>query len=177
MEGLYANLERVSSRIAYYKAEPDQKFRGDSGFTLEEEDIFQKIRQYWADTSIPDEEKLRGFEMDLADFDPRNTTFMELRKISMGLEALGIVDNTTGGVLTRAYLDFDSKGNQINKDKKVDVFKYFDEQLENLKSYIAEGHDFANETLMKLNTGITVMLALEARAQAARGEFLLSTTV
>jgi hypothetical protein len=176
MEGLYANLERVSNRLTYYKAEPDKKFRGDSGFTLEEEDVFQKIRQYWADKTIPDEEKLRGFEMNLADFDPRDTTYTELHKIALGLEALGIIDTTTGSILTMVDLDFDAAGNQTNKDKKVDVFKYFDEQLKFLNSYIAEGHDFANETLVKLNTGITVMLALEARVQAARAQFLINTT-
>lgn len=176
MEGLYANLEIVRSRIEHYKAEPDKQFRGDSGFTLEEEAVFQKIRQYWADKTIPDDEKLRGFEMDLAEFDPRNTTFIELRTISLGLEALGLIDTTTGSVLSMVDLEFDAAGNQINMHKKVDVFDYFDGQLKFLKGYIAEGHDFANETLIKLNTGITVMLALEARAQSARGQFLVNTT-
>ena len=177
MAVIYANLERVSSRLSCYKAEPDSRYRGNSGFEVEEEDIFQRIRQYWADENIADDEKLRGFEMDLSGFDPRNTTFMELNKIALGLEALGIIDTTTGGVLTRAYVDFDSQGNQINKHKKVDVFAYFDEQLKGIKAYIADGHGFADETLVKLNTGITVMLALDARAQATRRDSLLDTIV
>lgn len=66
---------------------------------IEEENVAQKIRQYWADTTISDEEKLLGFEMDLADFDLRNTTFIELRGIALGLLALGVIDGTTAGVM------------------------------------------------------------------------------
>jgi hypothetical protein len=175
MSFMYDNLERVRDRIAYYNPKPDARYRGDSGFNVEEENIAQKIRQYWADTTISNEEKLLGFEMDLADFDPRNTTFMELNRIALGLEALGIIDGTTGGVLTNIEIDYDSNGNQINKDKRVNVFETFDRSLEFLKGYIADGFDFANDTLIKLNAGITVMLALEARAQASRDARLVDT--
>jgi hypothetical protein len=175
MSFMYDNLERVRDRIAYYNPEPDARYRGDSGFNVEEENVAQKIRQYWADTTISDEEKLLGFEMDLADFDPRNTTFIELRGIALGLLALGIIDGTTAGVMTNIDLDYDSEGNQTNKERRVDVFDNFDFHLRFLKGFIADGNDFANCTLIKLNAGITVMLALEARAQASRDARLVDT--
>ena len=162
------NLALVRERISSYTRDPDSRYRGSSGWSAEEESITQKLRQYWADDSISNEVKLRGFDMDLSTFDPRNTTFMELNKIALGLEALGIIDFTTGGVLTTADLEFDRQGNQINKDKKVDIFECLEFQLKHLKAYIAEGHDFANDTLVKLNAGITVMLALDERAKASR---------
>jgi hypothetical protein len=174
---MYGNLELVRDRIAFYTREPDSRYRGSSGWTPEEESITQKLRQYWADDSIPNEVKLLGFEIDLSTFDPRNTSYMELNKIALGLEALGIIDFTTGGVLTKADLEFDSQGNQINKDKKVDIFECLDFQLKHIKAYIAEGHDFANDTLVKLEAGIKVMLALDERAKASRGISLVNVKI
>lgn len=162
---MYSNLEVVRDRLAYYDRGPDMQFRTQSGFEREEEDVFQKVRQYWADERIPNEVKLLGFEMDLSNFDPRDTTFMELRTIRIGLQALGIIDPTTGGCIDGIDLEFDAMGDQINKDKRVNVFDYYERSLDFLKGYIADGHGFAEGTLVKLNTGITVMRALEERAK------------
>jgi hypothetical protein len=162
------NLAQVRDRLAHYTRPPDRQYRGNAGWSAEEEGIMQKVRQYWADTSIPNEVKLLGFEMDLSTFDPRNTSFVELNKIAQGLAALGIIDGATASVLNYADLDFDAQGNQINKDKKVDVFECLDKQLKGLKAYIAEGHGFANDSLVKLTAGITVMLALDERAKKSR---------
>lgn len=169
------NLFVVRERLANYSYLPDRQFRTLSGFSVAEESVAQKLRQYWADNSIPDEVKLQGFDMDLSKFDPRNTTFTELRQIRVGLQELGIIDFTTGGILDSADLDFDTQGNQINKDKKVDVFEYFERELEHLKKYIADGHGFAGDTLIKLNTGITVMRALDERARSLRNGVLIDT--
>ncbi|HEX8595500.1 MAG TPA: hypothetical protein VF682_19825 [Pseudomonas sp.] len=171
------NLALVSARLAHYTREPDNQFRTSSGFTAVGETAAQKLRHYWDDKSIPNEVKLLGFEMDLSDFDPRNTTFTELRKIRIGLQELGIIDFTTGGVLDGIDLEFDAQGNQVNKDKKVDVFEFFERELKNLKKYIADGHSFANDTLIKLNTGIQVMRALDERSKFLRSTGLIDTQV
>jgi hypothetical protein len=162
------NFGLIKDRISAYTYVPDRQFRTSSGRSVEEESIAQKLRQFWADDSVSNSSKLEGFEFDLSGFDPMKTSSRELIKISLALEKLGIVDQTTGSWLGRVGSEFNDQGNQINMDKKTNAFEYFNNNLEFIKGYIAEGHDFAKDTLTGLNTVITVMLALQERAQASR---------
>jgi len=169
------NLGLIRDRISTYNVVPDRQFRTTSGFTVQEESVTQKLRQYWADDSISNADKLQGFDLDLKDFDPRSASYKELSEISRALTDLGIIDHTTASGLRSAACEFDEQGNQINMDKKVDVFEYFDMSLEFLKKHIAEGHDFAKDTLTKLNLDITVMLALQERAELSRSSSMINT--
>lgn len=159
------NLVEITQRLRSYTAVPDNRFRTRSGAPDQEENVEQKVRQYWADESIPNEQKLKGFKLDISDFDPRNTTNRQMRKIGNALADMGIVDLGTSGWLSGIDLEFDALGNEINLDKKVDMYAYFERQLKFLNGYISEGHGFAKDTLTKLKTVISVTLALEERAK------------
>lgn len=164
----------MRQRLANYNNFPDRHFRTDSGRPAADEDVSQKLRQYWADKNIPSTDKLKGFDFDLSTFDPRKTSFKELREISNVLIGMGIIDHTTASCLTGPGSDFDRYGKQVNLETPVDAIEYFNRNLELLKEYVAEGHDFANDTLVILNTAITVMLALHERATAMKANGSIS---
>ena len=113
-------------------------------------------------------EKLKGFDLDLSKFDPRNTNNMELRKISNALEGLGIVDQSTGGWFGGANLEFNSLGNEINKYKKVDLIEYFDGHLEFYKRELSSGYSIVKDAQTSLYTAISVLQALKEYALEMR---------
>lgn len=119
------NFVEIRQRLSAYTVAPDDRFRTRSGATEQEESIKTKVRQYWADTSISNAEKLKGFDMDLSGFDPRNTTNRQLREIGNTLADMGIVDYATSGWLSGIDVDFDAQGNEISLDKKVNMYSYF----------------------------------------------------
>jgi hypothetical protein len=159
------NFIEIRHRLSTYVVVPDQRFRTKSGAPEQEESIKQKVRQYWADESVSNAQKLKGFNMDISGFDPRNTTNRQMREIGNVLADMGIVDWDTAGWLSGVDLDFDAQGNEISLDKTVDMYDYFERQLSFLDKYISEGHSFAKDTLTKLRTVISVTLALEERAK------------
>lgn len=169
------NFGLIRDRISAYNVVPDRQFRVHSGRSIEEEGVAQKLRQFWADDSIPNAVKLEGFERDISGFDPENTSSREIGDIAVALYRLGIIDHTTLSWLGAVGEDFDTQGNQINMDKNANAFERFNGNLEFLKGYIAEGHDFAKDTLTSLNTAITVLFALQERAQTSRAASLVDT--
>jgi hypothetical protein len=172
------NHLQIQQRLDTYKYTPDRRFITDSGFTIQEENVKQKLRQYWADERVPVSEKLKGFDMDLTGFDPRNTTNRELRAIAVRLADLGLIDYGTAGGLGGIDVDFDAQGNEINQDKVVDAFAFFQRNIEALQEMVAEGRDYARDTITKFNTDVSVMLALEEYAKSARsrGGMLVNVT-
>lgn len=171
------NFGLIKDRISAYTYVPDRQFRTSSGRSVEEESIAQKLRQFWADDSISNSSKLEGFEFDLSGFDPESTSSRELISISVMLQKMGIIDHITGSWLGAVGSELNDQGNQINMDKKTNAFEYFDRSLEFLKGRITEGHDFAKETVTTLKTAMTVILALQERAQFSRTPSLIDTRV
>lgn len=162
------NYDLVGARLASYNCFPDAKYRINSGGPAQEERLSEKLRQYWADTNISNAEKLEGFDYDLSDFDPRNTTPNELIKIALALYGMGIIDDATVVGLTSAGDDFDRYGNQINMDKKVDAIEDLHRSLEFTKDRVSKGFDFSKEMLTMMTLDMTVMLALQERAEMMR---------
>ncbi|MFJ5299543.1 hypothetical protein ACIQAL_23860 [Pseudomonas sp. NPDC088368] len=168
------NFSEINRRLSTYAVLPDNRFRTQSGASEQEESVKQKVRQYWADESISNKEKLKGFNLDLSGFDPRNTTNRQLREIGNVLVDMGIIDYGTSGWLSGIDLDFDAQGNEISLDKKVDMYDYFERQLGFLNKHISEGHGFARDTLTKLKTVMSVTLALEEHANTPRERSLVN---
>lgn len=171
------NLIQIRDRLSSYVALPAQRFETDSGYASYEESLKQKVRQYWADDNVSNQQKLNGFDLDISGFDPRHTTNRELRQISQVLIDIGVIDYDTAGCLGGVDLEFDDMGKEVNIDKGVDVYKSFERQFEFLNKYISEGHTFAKDTITKLKTAMSVMLALEERANNPPGKSLVSIRV
>ncbi|MDB5981542.1 MAG: hypothetical protein JWQ69_2557 [Pseudomonas sp.] len=162
------NYGLIRERMSSYSYFPDAQFKVRTNASAETREVVQKVRQYWADKNIPNAEKLKGFDYDLSAVDFRKASFNELRKITNALIDMGIIDYATGSALDNAGCDYDKNGRQINMDKKVDVVEYLNGNAEYLIGYIAEGRDFAKDTLDGINTAIRVMLALQERAQSMK---------
>ncbi|SEJ19142.1 hypothetical protein [Pseudomonas sp. NFR16] len=159
------NFSIIRERLSNYVVVPDRKFLTDSGASAEEESISQKVRQYWADETVSNAQKLKGFNLDISGFDPRNTTNRELREIGSVLVGLGIIDYGTSGWLSGIDIEFDAQGNEIGLNNPVDMYDYFERQLTFLSGCITEGRSFANDTLTKLKTVMSVTQALDERAK------------
>lgn len=168
------NFSEIRQRLSSYAVTPDAKYRTNSGAPEQEERIKQKVRQYWADTRISNAEKLEGFELDISGFDPRRTTSRQLKDIGSVLVDMGIIDDGTFRIISKIDVEFDAQGREISLDKQVDVYAYFEKQLESLNKYISKGNDVAKDTLVKTNTAISVLLALEEHAQKKSGKLLVS---
>ncbi|WP_397449732.1 hypothetical protein [Pseudomonas sp. NA-150] len=173
---MWENFDVVRDRLSSYKVYPEAKYKTVRGLPMQEQNLEQKVRQYWADKSISNAEKLKGFDLDLSKFDPRNTNNMELRKISNALESLGIVDQSTGGWFGGANLEFNSLGNEINKYKKVDLIEYFDGHLEFYKRELSSGYSIVKDAQTSLYTAISVLQALKEYALEVRANSLVDTT-
>jgi len=168
------NFVEIRQRLSAYIVVPDERFRTQSGAPEQEESIKQKVRQYWADGSISNAQKLKGFTLDISGFDPRNTTNRRLREIGNVLADLGIIDYGTSGWLSGIDLEFDEQGNEVGLDNQVDMYEYFERQLEFLNKHISEGKGFARDTLTKLKTVISVTQALEEYAKTPRQKSLVN---
>lgn len=171
------NTELISQRLTGYHCFLSKEFKTvmDRGPT--DEFTLQKLRQYWADESIPNVDKMKGFDYDLSTFDPRNTSRGELRKIASALAEKGIIDGVVASRLGGMNCEFDTNGREINIDKPLDAIKFLDEGLDFLKGYIAEGRDFAKDELLFTKTTISVILALQEHAKATKPKGVVSVKV
>ena len=174
---MIGNLSKVQQRLRVYAPAPDKRFNVKSGLSPNEEAVKQKVRQYWADKDISNVKKLEGLNISLAGFDPRRTSIIELRDIAMILADKGIIDGDLVGVIAGIDAQFDAQGRQINMDRQVDAYAFFDKQLGVLRDVIAEGNDFAKGALVELKTSISVMIALEEHAKAPRERSLVNIRI
>jgi hypothetical protein len=174
---MWENFDRVNDRISHYTCVLDKKFKTPRGLPAQETNLEQKLRQYWADKSVPNAKKLEGFEYDLSTFDPRNTTNKEMTKIRAALENMGVIDRSTGCSLDGVDVEYDRFGHEIKTDKRVDLFAYFDRNLKIYESEIAAGRTFLTETRTALYTAISVVMALQERGKASRSASLINTKV
>ena len=158
---MIGNLSKVDQRLKTYVAVPDKRFEVKSGLSPHEEAVKQRVRQYWADGSIPDAKKLQGLNIDLRGFDPRHTTVKELRSLGVMLADLGLIDNDLIGAVSSIDVEFDSQGNEIETNKTVDAYAFIQKNLEFLKKHISSGNDYAKSALVDLNTAASVLMALE----------------
>ncbi|MDB6143016.1 MAG: hypothetical protein JWP80_2060 [Pseudomonas sp.] len=172
---MWENFDVVSARIKDYAYAPDGKFKTVRGLPALEENVEQKLRQYWADKTVPDSKKLEGFEYDLSKFDPKNISNREIRQISVALEEMGIIDRVTGTWLSATNLEFDRYGNEINIDKKVNLFKHYDFCLGVYEQEISAGLTFLTDVQTSLYTAISVVMALQERAKAPPSVSLIDT--
>ena len=171
------NFDLVKERLENYSVFPDRKFRIESGLPSAEKDVEQKSRQYWADNSISNEAKLAGFEYDLSDFDPENTSNREMRDICWKLCELGIVDTWTASWMSSVNVEFNSLGNEINMGGKTNLFASFDSSLEYYKSEISAGKTYLKNVQTSLATAIYVVLALQERSKMSKEGALVDTKV
>lgn len=169
------NFDLVSTRIKSYVCFPDNKFKTSRGLPAQEAEVEQKLRQYWADKTIPNSKKLEGLEYDLSKFDPENTSNKEMRKITELLASMGILDYGTTGWLDGVDLEFNHFGDEINIGKKTNLFANFDRQLKIYESEISAGKVFLNDEKTSLYTAISVVMALQERAKELRPAGLVDT--
>ncbi|MEB0042739.1 MULTISPECIES: hypothetical protein [unclassified Pseudomonas] len=162
---MISNFDLVSKRLDSYVCFPDRKFRGTSDLPSLEKDVEQKIRQYWADESISNEEKLADFDIDLSTFDPRSTSNLKMRVLCQQLYDKGLVDGSSLGFLDAINTEHNSLGNEINKDRPTNIIAHFDLCLAFYKQKIAEGYDDVKDVQSSLMTAISVLRALQERAQ------------
>lgn len=172
---MWENFDLVSDRFKSYVYTPDNKFKTPRGLPEQETVLEQKLRQYWADETIPNSKKLEGFDYDLSKFDPKNTSNKEMTQIRVALEKMGIIDRSTGCCLDSADLEFDRFGHEINMDKKIDLFSYYDRCLKVYEGEISSGLTFLTETRAGLYTAISVVMALQERAKELRATGLVDT--
>ncbi|MFK3969899.1 hypothetical protein ACI2KS_04135 [Pseudomonas sp. NPDC087358] len=174
---MIGNLSKVQERLRVYAAPPDQRFNVKSGLSPQEEAVKEKVRQYWADQSVPNVKKLEGLNIDLKGFDPRHTTPKELRSIGFILEDLGIIDSDLIGAMSSIDIQFDSQGNEINMDRQVDAYAFMERHLEFLGKHIAQGNDYAKGALVDTTASIAILMALEERAKTPRLKSLVNIRV
>lgn len=172
------NFDLVRDRLSSYACVSDRQFRIPYGLSgQEEESVDQKLRQYWADKSIPNAVKLEGFDLDLSTFDPENTSNKEMRKITTVLYSMGILDRSSSYWIDGVQAEFNSSGKEINIGKKTNLFAHFEACLEYHKSEISAGRTMTKILQTSLNTAISVVLALQERAKQPRAASLVDTKV
>lgn len=174
---MWQNFDQICTRIRSYAYVPDNKFITSRGLPAQEANIEQKLRQYWADETIPNAIKLEGFDIDLSGFDPENTSNEFMRKVTVKLYEMGILDNGTTGWLCGVDCEFDSVGNEINIGKKTNIFAYFDRHLEFYKDEISAGRNGVRDAQASLYTAISVVMALQERAKEKQPASLIDTKV
>jgi hypothetical protein len=171
---MIGNLSKVQERLRVYAAPPDQRFNVKSGLSPQEEAVKEKVRQYWADQSVPNVKKLEGLNISLAGFDPRRTSNKQLMEIGVILAERGMIDNDLIGSMSSIDVEFDAQGNEINMDKEVDAYQFFERQLGILHDVIAEGNDVAKGALVELKTSISIIMALAEYAKGPRPRSLVN---
>ncbi|WP_297832356.1 hypothetical protein [Pseudomonas sp.] len=170
------NFDTLQARLTDYVYIPDSKFKlTNTGFSSVEAGLAQKSRQYWADKTVTNEVRLEGLDFDLSAFDGENSTTREMMALSVALSELGVIDEGVCSIIGTMNCEFNSSGNQINFGKKIDAFAYLRFVLEDTKKYIEEGHGFAKQVLVSMNTALVVMLAIKERAEASRANALIDT--
>ncbi len=170
------NFETIQMRLTDYVYVPDSKFKlTNTAFSSVEAGLAQKSRQYWADKTVANEVKLEGLDFDLSAFDGENSTTREMMALSVALSELGVIDEDVCSIIGAMNCEFNSSGNQINFGKKIDAFAYLRFVLEDTKKYIEEGHGFAKQVLVSMDTALVVMLAIKERAEAAKVKSLIDT--
>lgn len=174
---MIGNLSKVQERLRVYSAVPDKQFNVRSGLNPQEEAVKQKVRQYWADKSIPDVKKLEGLNINLAGFDPRKTSNRQLREIGILLAEQGIIDGDLIGTMGGINVEFDALGKEINIDKEVNAYEFFTEQFGRLQGIIKEGNGMAKSAVVDLNTAVSVLRALEEHAKRPRERSLVNIRV
>jgi len=174
---MIGNLNKVHERLKVYVAVPDKQFAVKSGLSPNEESVKQKVRQYWADENVSNSKKLEGLNISLTGFDPRKTSYTELRDIAMILADRGIIDGDLVGVFAGIDVQFDAMGKQIGMDREVDAYAFFARELGVLSDVIYEGNVAAKGALVELKTSIAVMMALEEYAKAPRKMSLVNIRV
>lgn len=171
---MIGNLSKVQERLRVYSAVPDKQFNVRSGLNPQEEAVKQKVRQYWADKSIPDVKKLEGLNINLTGFDPRKTSNRQLRDIGALLAEQGIIDGDLIGTMGGINVEFDAQGKEINIDKEVNAYEFFTDHFLRLQGAINQGNEMAKGAVVDLNTAVSVLMALEEHAKRPRERSLVN---
>lgn len=174
---MIGNLNKVQERLKTYAVVPDKRFTVRSGLTGPEEEVKQKVRQYWGDNDITNVKKLQGLNIDLRGFDPRRTTAQELHSVATILSDLGIIDDDLVNTIADIDKDFNNVGEEINRDKEIDVYACFERNLEFLEKHVARGDEYAQSTLVDLKAAIAVVMALEEAGKNPQARTLVSIRV
>ncbi|MGY2170288.1 hypothetical protein [Pseudomonas gingeri] len=154
-------VNRVMNRVAPYVHHVRDEFKTSSGYTREEEDASARIKQFWADDSIPISEKLQGLDFDLSRFDGKNITNRELLEVAKALLNAGLIDMDGLMVFTYPGREFNTQGTQINRDTKIDAFAQIQKQLDSINRMIDGGYVVAKDMIPKQNFALTVLKGLQ----------------
>ncbi|MDH0746196.1 hypothetical protein N5D61_07565 [Pseudomonas sp. GD03842] len=174
---MIGNLSKVENRLRTYFAAPDRRFDVKSGLTPSEEAVKSKVRQFWADKDVSGLKKLEGLNIDLSGFDPRKTSSKQLREIGAILADRGIIDGDLVGVMSSINVKYDATGREIEMDREVNAYRFFDEQLTLLQGVINEGNEIAKGAMVELKTSISIIMALEEYAKTPRQRSLVNIRV
>lgn len=171
------NVNRIMQRVNPYAFRVDDQFRTSSGFTPEEEEASARLRQFWADGSIPLTEKLQGLEFDFSEFDARNITNRELLVVGRALYKVGLLDRSGVSVMTYPGANFDRSGNQIGQDVKLDALAYLKRQLTGVINMVDGGYFVARDMIPKQTFALTVLSELQKHAELIHGRGLVDVRV
>lgn len=171
------NLSKVDQRLKTYFAVPDNRFEVKSGLSPQEEAVKQRVRQYWADKSIPETKKLEGLNIDLSGFDPRKTSNRQLLEVGTLLAEQGLIDTDLVRSLSSLNAKFDAAGENISMDTELNAYDYLTSQFERLTDSIYKGNEIAEGELIEINASLSVLTALEKYAKAPRERSLVNIRV
>lgn len=171
---MIGNLSKVQERLGVYVAAPYKRFEGTSKLSPDEQAVKQKVRQYWADESISTIKKLQGLNIDLSGFDPTKTSNRQLREIGAVLAERGIIDDGLIDAMSSINIEFDADGKEINMDKEVNAYAFFDEELGVLRDLMSRDNGVAQDALGELKAVISVVMALAEYANTPRERSLVN---
>jgi hypothetical protein len=174
---MIGNLSKVDQRLKTYFAVPDKAFEVKSGLSPQEEAVKQRVRQYWADKSIPESKKLEGLNIDLSGFDPRNTSNRQLLEVGTLLAEQGLIDTDLVRSLSNLNAKFDASGENISMDTALNAYDYLTSQFERLTDSVYKGNETAEGELIEINASLSVLMALEKYAKAPRERSLVNIRV
>ncbi len=174
---MIGNLSKVEHRLEMYRAAPDKQFQVKSGLAPHEEAVKQRVRQYWADTTIPDVKKLEGLNIDMSGFDPRRTSNRQLMEIGALLAEQGLIDDDLARALSNIDVQLDAQGNDISMDREVDAYDFLNNQLSRLSAPVFKGNEIAHGEWVEVSASISVLMALESYAKAPRERSLVNIRI
>jgi hypothetical protein len=171
---MIGNMSKVQERLSVYVAAPYKRFEANSELSTEEQAVKQKVRQYWADESLSNIKKLQGLNLDLAGFDPTRTNNKQLREIGAVLAERGFIDEGLVDAMSSIDIEFDADGKEINMEREVNAYAFFEKELAALHDLMNRENDVAKDGLVELKTVISVVMALAEYANTPREHSLVN---
>jgi hypothetical protein len=112
--------------------------------------------------------------LDLAGFDPTRTNNKQLREIGAVLAERGFIDEGLVDAMSSIDIEFDADGKEINSEREVNAYAFFEKELGALHDLMNRENDVAKGGLVELKTVISVVMALAEYANTPRERSLVN---